>query len=75
MWKSRSWNERGSRSTSEARAGLPLCPPDQLRRMKETVLVYADLFPAKLRSRPWDEVPLKARHQPARASPEVMKAA
>jgi type IV secretory pathway TraG/TraD family ATPase VirD4 len=74
-WKSQSWNARGS-SSSEARAGLPLCPPDALRRSKDAVLLYADAPPASLRIKRWDQVPhWRTRVEAARASPQVTKAA
>ena len=55
-YDSRSWNSQGD-GGSESRIGRPLCPPDELRRSTDAVLVYANLPPARLRPRRWDQVP------------------
>jgi type IV secretory pathway TraG/TraD family ATPase VirD4 len=44
-------------STSEQRLGHPLCSPDELRRMRSAVLLYAGAPPARLQPRRWDQVP------------------
>lgn len=44
-------------SSSEQRIGRPLSSPDDLRRLREAVLVYASAPPARLRLRRWDQVP------------------
>ena len=46
-----------SSSSSEQRTGHPLCGPDDLRRLKDAVLVYASAPPAQLELRRWDQVP------------------
>lgn len=50
---------RGRRdsSTSEQRHGRPLISPDELRRLSDAVLLYANAPPARLRMRRWDQVP------------------
>jgi len=54
-FRNRSWSDHGSAS-SEARSSRPLASPDDLRRSTESVLVYANSPPARLRSRRWDQV-------------------
>jgi len=49
-------NARSS-SSSEQRTGRPLCSPDDLRRLGESVLVYASAPPARLQLRRWDQIP------------------
>ena len=44
-------------STSEARIGRPLSSPDDLRRSKDVLLVYANAPPVRLQPRRWDQVP------------------
>src|SRR5487761_1765264 len=46
-----------SSSSSEHRLGHPLCSPDELRRMRSAVLLYAGAPPARLQPRRWDQVP------------------
>jgi type IV secretion system protein VirD4 len=55
-YDTRNWNTHGS-GGSESRIGRPLCSPDDLRVSKETVLVYANAPPVRLRPRRWDQVP------------------
>jgi len=43
-------------SSSEQRVGRPLMSPDDLRRLRDAVLLYANAPPALIRSRRWDEV-------------------
>ena len=43
-------------SSSEQRVGRPLMSPDDLRRLREAVLLYANAPPALIRPRRWDEV-------------------
>lgn len=45
-----------SSGVSESRSSRPLASVDDLRRSTATVLVYASLPPARLRSRRWDQV-------------------
>ena len=47
---------RGSGS-SEHRLGHPLATADDLRRLKQAVLIYASAPPARLQLRRWDQVP------------------
>jgi type IV secretion system protein VirD4 len=49
-------NARGS-SSSEQRTGRPLCSPDDLRRLREAVLVYASAPPVRLQAKRWDQIP------------------
>ncbi len=46
-----------SSSSSEHRLGHPLCSPDELRRMRDAVLLYAGAPPARLQPRRWDQIP------------------
>ena len=50
---------RGRResTSSEQRTGRPLVSIDELRRLEEAVLLYANAPPARLRLRRWDQVP------------------
>jgi type IV secretory pathway TraG/TraD family ATPase VirD4 len=43
-------------STAEQRTGRPLCSPDDLRRLRDAVLVYASSPPARLQLRRWDQI-------------------
>ncbi len=47
---------RGSSSSSEQRVGRPLASVDDLRRMRDGVLLYASAPPARLALRRWDQV-------------------
>jgi type IV secretory pathway TraG/TraD family ATPase VirD4 len=49
-------DSRSSGST-EQRIGKPLASVDELRRMSDAVLVYANAPPARLELRRWDQVP------------------
>ena len=49
-------NSSGS-SSSEQRTGRPLCSPDDLRRLRDALLIYASAPPARLRLKRWDQVP------------------
>jgi type IV secretory pathway TraG/TraD family ATPase VirD4 len=44
-------------SSSEQRTGRPLCSPDDIRRLSQSILVYASAPPARLRLKRWDQVP------------------
>lgn len=44
-------------TSSEQRTGRPLCSPDDLRRTRDAVFLYASAPPARLRLRRWDQVP------------------
>jgi type IV secretory pathway TraG/TraD family ATPase VirD4 len=44
-------------SLSEQRTGRPLAAVDELRRMHQAVLIYANAPPAQLELRRWDQVP------------------
>jgi type IV secretory pathway TraG/TraD family ATPase VirD4 len=44
-------------SSTEQRIGKPLASVDELRRMSDAVLVYANAPPARLELRRWDQVP------------------
>jgi type IV secretion system protein VirD4 len=46
-----------SSSSVEQRVGKPLAAVDELRRMTDAVLVYANAPPARLELRRWDQVP------------------
>ena len=52
----RNWNSSGS-GGSEGRIARPLCSPDELRRSPDTIAVYANLPPVRLKPRRWDQVP------------------
>ena len=43
-------------SSSEQRIGRALCSPDDLRRLREAVLIYASAPPVRLQLRRWDQV-------------------
>jgi type IV secretion system protein VirD4 len=43
-------------SSSEQRIGRPLSSPDDLRRLREAVLIYASAPPVRLQLRRWDQV-------------------
>jgi type IV secretory pathway TraG/TraD family ATPase VirD4 len=58
VYRSSSWTRGGGGATSEARTGRPLRSPDQLRRATTPILLYADLPPARLTARRWDQVPV-----------------
>jgi type IV secretion system protein VirD4 len=49
--------DRWNSSSGEQRVGRPLAPIDELRRMKNAVLLYATAAPAQLELRRWDRVP------------------
>lgn len=48
---------RRENSSSEQRTGRPLVSIDELRRLEEAVLLYANAPPARLALRRWDQVP------------------
>jgi len=52
-----SWGADGRQNRSQQQTGQPLAPPDELRRMRQPVLLYASAPPAKLQARRWDQVP------------------
>jgi type IV secretion system protein VirD4 len=54
--------DRWQRSSSEQRTGRPLATVDELRRQHDGVLVYANVPPAHLQLRRWDQVPDWRRH-------------
>jgi type IV secretion system protein VirD4 len=54
-FENRHWSDHGS-GGSDARSSRPLASPDDLRRSSDTILVYANAPPARLRSRRWDQV-------------------
>jgi type IV secretion system protein VirD4 len=56
LYRSRQLDSRSS-SSIEQRVGKPLASVDELRRMTQAVLVYANAPPARLELRRWDEVP------------------
>ena len=56
LYRSSSHDRRGS-SSSEQRVGRRLVSADELRRMTDAVLVYANAAPARLELRRWDQVP------------------
>jgi type IV secretion system protein VirD4 len=56
VYRAQHSDRRGS-SSSEQRVGRPLCTRDELRRLRESVLVYASAPPIRLSTRRWDEVP------------------
>lgn len=63
-------SDRGRSSSSEQRVGRPLVAIDELRRLTNAVLLYANAPPALLELRRWDQVPVwhqlvKARPRPA----------
>jgi len=49
-------SDRGRSGSSEQRIGRPLAAIDELRRMKNAVLLYANSPPAQLELRRWDQV-------------------
>src|SRR6266852_2751954 len=49
--------DRSSSSSSEQRVGRPLASIDELRRLKNAVLLYANAPPAQLELRRWDQIP------------------
>jgi type IV secretion system protein VirD4 len=51
-----SWAADGRVNRSQQQTGQPLAPLDELRRMREPVLLYATAPPAKLHARRWDQV-------------------
>jgi type IV secretion system protein VirD4 len=56
--------------TSEQRVGRPLMTVDELRRLRNAVLVYANAPPARLDLRRWDQVPAwRALVHPSPRSP------
>ncbi len=55
-FRSRQSDGRSS-SSLEQRVGKPLASVDELRRMGDAVLVYANAAPARLQLRRWDQVP------------------
>jgi len=56
IYRAQHSDRRGS-SSSEQRIGRPLCTRDELRRLGQSVLIYASAPPARLSPRRWDEVP------------------
>ncbi len=56
LYRSRQSDSRSS-SSVEQRVGKPLASVDELRRMTQAVLVYANAPPARLELRRWDQVP------------------
>jgi type IV secretion system protein VirD4 len=56
LYRSRQLDSRSS-SSIEQRVGKPLASVDELRRMTQAVLVYANSPPARLELRRWDQVP------------------
>ena len=56
LYRSRQSDARYS-SSVEQRIGKPLASVDELRRMSDTVLLYANSPPARLELRRWDQVP------------------
>jgi type IV secretory pathway TraG/TraD family ATPase VirD4 len=50
-------SDRGRSGSSEQRVGRPLAAVDELRRMRDAVLLYANSPPAQLELRRWDQVP------------------
>ncbi len=66
LYRSRQSDSRLS-SSIEQRVGKPLASVDELRRMTQAVLVYANAPPARLELRRWDQVPAWRRlagHRP-----------
>jgi type IV secretory pathway TraG/TraD family ATPase VirD4 len=55
LFRSRQSDSRSS-SSMEQRVGKPLASVDELRRMCEAVLLYANAAPARLQLRRWDQV-------------------
>jgi type IV secretory pathway TraG/TraD family ATPase VirD4 len=49
--------DRWNSSSGEQRVGRPLVAIDELRRMRNAVLLYATAAPAQLELRRWDQVP------------------
>jgi type IV secretion system protein VirD4 len=49
--------EARNASSSEQRIGRALCSPDDLRRLRDAVLIYASAPPVRLHLRRWDQVP------------------
>ncbi len=60
LYRTRQSDSRFS-SSIEQRTGTPLASVDELRRMTDAVLVYANAPPAKLRLHRWDQVPVWRR--------------
>jgi type IV secretory pathway TraG/TraD family ATPase VirD4 len=56
LYRSRQLDSRFS-SSIEQRIGKPLSSVDELRRMTQAVLVYANAPPARLELKRWDQVP------------------
>ncbi|MFI5284664.1 MAG: type IV secretory system conjugative DNA transfer family protein, partial [Candidatus Dormibacterales bacterium] len=56
LYRSRQSDSRSS-SSVEQRVGKPLASVDELRRMTQAVLVYANAPPARLELRRWDQIP------------------
>jgi type IV secretory pathway TraG/TraD family ATPase VirD4 len=56
LYRSRQFDSRFS-SSIEQRVGKPLSSVDELRRMTQAVLVYANAPPARLELKRWDQVP------------------
>jgi type IV secretion system protein VirD4 len=56
LYRSRQSDSRFS-SSVEQRVGKPLASVDELRRMTQAVLLYANAPPARLELRRWDQVP------------------
>src|SRR5437763_13945281 len=54
-YENRHWSDHAS-GASDARSSRPLASPDDLRRSSDTILVYANAPPARLKSRRWDQV-------------------
>ncbi|HUY73234.1 MAG TPA: type IV secretory system conjugative DNA transfer family protein [Candidatus Dormibacteraeota bacterium] len=50
-------HSRRETSSSEQRTGRPLITVDELRRLDQAVLLYANVPPARLSLRRWDQVP------------------
>jgi type IV secretory pathway TraG/TraD family ATPase VirD4 len=50
-------SDRGRSDSSEQRVGRPLAAIDELRRMTNAVLLYANSPPAQLELRRWDQEP------------------
>ena len=56
LYRSRQ-NEARYSASVEQRIGKPLASVDELRRMSDAVLLYANSPPARLELRRWDQVP------------------
>lgn len=70
LYRSRQSDSRFS-SSIEQRVGKPLASVDELRRMTQAVLVYANAPPARLELRRWDQVPAWRRLAGHSADPFV----